>query len=101
MQYIHYDALKRPVAIGDTVLTKGYGSSNMNQIAKVVKFTPKSVFIDITKTKWEQYLDAAGNHRWKQNLNGEVKRMKRDSSSFVVINEQLKHNYAAYPELYV
>lgn len=102
MQYTHFDALKRPCKVGDTVLTKGYGSCNMDQIATIVKMTPKSVFIDIHFTSYKRVVDSTSSwgYRYEKVL-GEIKRMKRDSSSFVVINEQLAYNYNEYPELYI
>lgn len=102
MSYTHFDALKRPVVLGDTVLTKGYGKCNMDQIATVVKITPKAVYIDVPYTRWDSVVDPTSVYgfRWDK-ITGEVKRMKRDSSSFIVINEQLAHNHAEFPELYI
>lgn len=102
MPYTHFDALKRPCKVGDTVLTKGYGSCNMDQIATIVKMTPKFVFIDISATYYKRIEDSTSRWGYRyERVMGETKRMKRDSSSFLVINEQLAYNHETYPELYL
>ena len=96
------DALGRPCKVGDTVLTKGYYSCNMNLVTTITKMTAKSVFITITKPIYGYVPDSnfRNGKRWAFIERREAY-MKRDSSSFVVINEQQAHNHAAYPELYI
>lgn len=86
------DTLNRPVAIGDKVLTKGYYSCNMGTVATIKKINKDTVTIEIPAELW----DYATSTVIKT-----TKVMKRDSSSIVVITEQLQHNYTHYPELYI
>lgn len=100
---MHFDALKRPVALGDTVLTKGYGSCDMDEIAVVTKITPKSVFVAVANYSWIKVPTTTNSlgHKWERDTSAPTKQMKRSSDSFVVISEQLAHNHSTYPELYI
>ena len=52
------DLLGRPIKVGDRVLTKGYGSTSMNNFATVKSVDRKSISIDVEYTHWVNlYLD--------------------------------------------
>lgn len=86
------DILKRPVKVGDTVLTTGYYSTTMNEIAEVKKVTKDYIHTDI---KISSYNYQTGNRDIS------YKRMKRNSYQFVIINEQLQFNHENFPEYYI
>lgn len=82
------DILKRPVKVGDTVLVKGYYSALLDTVTTVMKINKDTISIEVKA--WDY-----SNQQYFQKL------MKRDSNSFVIINEQLAHNRATYPEHYI
>ena len=47
------DLLGRPIKVGDRVLTKGYGSTSMNNFATVKSVNRKSISIDVEYTHWD------------------------------------------------
>lgn len=82
------DILKRPVKVGDTILVKGYYSALLDTITTVTKVNKDTISIEVKAWDYakQQYY---------------LKPMKRDSNSFIVINEQLEYNRATYPEHYI
>lgn len=88
-----YDILKRPAKVGDRVLTKGYYSTALDTIATIKKVNKSTISLELAAS-WYDY----HNQKW---VTQELKPMKRDSSSFVIINEQLSYNHAEYPEQYI
>lgn len=90
-KYAHYDALGRPIAIGDTILTKGYSSTTVESI------TEKNIRVSMKATYYKYNSDLRKYDRITQ----EGKRMYRHPLDCIVINEQLAHNHSAYPESYI
>lgn len=48
---MHFDVLKRPIFVGDTILFKGPYAGNMDTVGKVIKINPKSVKIEYPATR--------------------------------------------------
>ena len=86
------DIFKRPVKVGDTVLTTGYYSAVLNEIAEVKKITKDHIHVDIAISSYNYQT----GHRDISH-----KRMKRDRYQFVIINEQLQFNHDNFPEYYI
>jgi hypothetical protein len=98
----HFDAIGRPIQLNDTVLVKGYGRCNMDTIAKITKITKKSVHVEIPASYYVRIEDPTVQWGWRyERRTDEVKLMKRSSSDFIVINEQLKYNRDTWPELFI
>ena len=96
------DILGRPAKVGDTVLTKGYYSATLNTISTIKRVNKKSVTVEVTGYTWGKIPDQSHPHgyRWDY-IKTNDKPMKRDSDSFIIINEQLAHNKATWPEYYI
>lgn len=86
------DILKRPVKVGDTVLTKGYMHSAINTISKVIRVNKNTISVNLP---FRYY-----NYQTRSSVTG-YKIMLRDPMSFVVIDEQIAYNNKEYPEYYV
>lgn len=87
------DLLKRPIAAGDTVITKGYGACAMNSVCPVVAVKKDHIIIKLP----QRDADArAYNSRTKH-----PELMKRCGSECIIINEQLAHNKSTWPEHYL
>ena len=93
------DILGRPAKIGDTIVTKGYGTATLDHITVIDKITKSGIKCkvatlcskyDTTLKKWIKVIS-------KKNY----KTMLRKPDSFIIINEQLAHNKAVWPELYI
>lgn len=82
------DILKRPVQVGDTVLTKGYYNAVLDAITTVKKITKHGIVIDLEV--WDY-----------PSQSYKPKAMKRDRNSFIIINEQLAYNKETFPEFYI
>ena len=87
------DRLKRPIAIGDTVLTKPYGGCSMNTQFTVVKLYKEQIGVELPQQHAEW--------RTKYTKVSNAKILKRYPSECIVINEQLAHNHATWPENYL
>ena len=85
------DRLKRPIAIGDTVLTKSYGGCSMNTQFVVVKLYKDTIGVELP----QRHVD----YRTKYTKVSNAKIISRYPSECVVINEQLAYNVATWPEL--
>ena len=87
------DRLKRPIAIGDIVLTKPYGGCSMNTQFVVVKLYKDRVGVELPlrHAEWRTRYTKVPN----------AKILKRLPSECIVINEQLAHNQATWPENYL
>lgn len=83
------DILQRPVKIGDTVLTKGYYAVNLDTITTVTKILKNGIQVNVPIRQYN-----SDTHQ----IESIMKPLKRDSSSFIIINEQLQYNKTAYPE---
>ena len=87
------DLLRRPIAVGDTVLTKPYGGCNMNTQFVVVKLYKDRVGVELSlrHAEWRTKFTKVPN----------AKILKRLPYECVVINEQLAHNQSTWPENYL
>ena len=90
---MHLDRLKRPIAIGDIVLTKSYGGCSIDTQFTVVKLYKEHVGVELPQH--------AIDYRTKYTKVSNAKILKRYPSECVVINEQLAHNTATWPENYL
>ena len=84
------DMLKRPIAIGDTVLTKSYVQCAIREQFTIVKLYKEYVGVGLS-----------GRHLTWCNHNTKVpnaRTLKRFPSKYIVINEQLAHNQATWSE---
>ena len=98
----HFDAIGRPIQLNDTVLVKGYDRSNMDTIAKITKITKKAVHVEVPASYYIRTEDSTSAWGWRyERRTDEAKLMKRSSSDFIVINEQLKYNRDTWPELFI
>ena len=87
------DKLKRPISVGDTVLTQGYGTTNMRAICPVLKVLKDHVIVELPQRDTQ---------RRSYNYKGpHPELMKRSAYECIVINEQLTHNRATWPENYL
>ena len=61
---LQLDMLGQPLAVGDTVLVKGYSSNIPNQFATIKSVNKKSISVDVEFRKWDlgQYSDRPNNH---------------------------------------
>ena len=93
------DILGRPAKVGDTVLTKGYGTATLDYITVIDKITKTGIKckIGVSSSKFNKVLK-----KWIKVISKEnYKTMLRKSDSFIIINEQLAHNKAVWPEFYI
>ena len=90
---MHLDMLKRPIAIGDTILTKGYGQCAINEQFTVVKLYKEHVGVELSGR------DLVWRTRNTKNSNAKI--LKRFPFECIVVNEQLAHNQATWPENYL
>lgn len=90
---MHLDMLKRPIAVGDTILTKGYGQCAIREQFTVVKLYKEHVGVELS--------DKALAWRTRNTKSSNAKILKRFPYECVVINEQLAHNRATWPENYL
>ena len=93
------DILGRPAKIGDTIITKGYGTATLDHITVIDKITKSGIKckVGISYSKYDTTLD-----KWIKVISKEnYKTMLREPDSFIIINEQLAPNKAVWPELYI
>ena len=93
------DILGRPAKVGDTVLTKGYGTATLDCITVIDKITKTGIKckVDVSSYEFDKVLK-----KWIKVISTKnYKIMLRKSDSFIIINEQLAHNKAVWPELYI
>ena len=91
------DILGRLAKVGDTILTTGYGTAEMNVVTTIDKFTKAGIKCFVHYSSWHKDV----NGKWTKQLSTNGKQMTRASRQFVIINEQLAHNQATWPELYI
>lgn len=89
--------LNRPLAKGDVVLVKGYYSTNYVQ-AIVDKVAKVNIYVKLGFMEWD-YDPATGQHT--KHFNREGNRMPRRPDEVIVVNEQIAHNKATWPELQI
>ncbi len=82
------DILKRPAKVGDTISVKGYYSALLDTVTTAMKVNKDTISIEVKA--WDY-----NSQKYFHKL------MKRSSDSFIIINEQLAHNKATYPEYYI
>jgi hypothetical protein len=75
------DILGRTVKVGDTILTKDYGSQYMRLVTQVVGVKPHHIMVEVNYDVW------TGVNRIKAK-----KQMQRTSENVLVINDQLRAN---------
>jgi hypothetical protein len=75
------DILGRTIKVGDTVLTKDHGSQYMRLVTQVLSVKPHYVVVEVNYILW------TGSNSIKTK-----KKMKRTTSSVLVINDQLRAN---------
>ena len=90
---MHLDRLKRPISIGDTILTKPYGGCSMNTQFTVVKLYKDQVGVELPQRH--------ADYRQQYTKVANAKILKRYPSECLVINEQLAYNTAIWPENYL
>lgn len=88
------DMLNRPIAVGDTVLVKDYCSTSyvMATIDKIAR-----VNVYVTFSNKYQWIWNAETQRYAS-YKGD-KRMARNPTEVIVVNEQLAYNKNTWPEL--
>ena len=93
------DILGRPAKIGDTIITKGYNTTHLDCVTHIDKITKSGIKckIDISYSKY----DSTSNKWIKVISKKNYKTTLRKPDSFIIINEQLAHNKAVWPELYI
>ena len=87
------DLLKRPIKVGDTILTKGYGQCAIREQFTVVKLYKEHVGVELS----EHTIDWRSRNTKVPN----ARILKRFPFECIVINEQLAHNRATWPENYL
>lgn len=93
------DILGRPAKIGDTIITKGYCTATLDHITVIDKITKSGIKcnVGISSSKYDTTLK-----KWIKVISKKnYKTMLRKPDSFIIINEQLAHNKAVWPELYI
>ena len=90
---MHLDMLKRPIAVGDTILTKGYGQCAIREQFTVVKLYKEHVGVELSEHA------LAWRNRNTKVPNARI--LKRFPFECIVVNEQLAHNRATWPENYL
>ena len=87
---MHLDMLKRPIAVGDTILTKGYGQCAIREQFVVVKLYKEHIGVELSER------DLARRNRNTKVPNAKI--LKRYPFECIVINEQLAYNAATWLE---
>ena len=87
---MHLNMLKRPIAVGDTVLTKGYGQCAIREQLVVVKLYKEHIGVELS--------ERALAWRTRNTKMANAKILKRYPFECIVINEQLAYNTATWPE---
>ena len=87
------DILKRPINVGDIVITKDYASSVMNYVTTVIKVNRTTISVAATKSYWSY--DAILQKHNRVTEQGIIRRKPHECA---VVTEQLIHNRATYPE---
>ena len=93
------DILGRPAKIGDTIITKGYGTATLDHITVIDKITKSGIKckVYVSYSKYDTTLN-----KWIKAISKEnYKTVLRNPDSFIIINEQLAHNKAVWSELYI
>ena len=90
------DRLGRPIQVGDTVVTKPYGSSGFYLTTKVLKINRSRVVVESNHKVWKKLHRPNGSWDWLILKKDALTRYPRE---MIVVTEQLAHNKCTYPEL--
>jgi hypothetical protein len=90
------DRLGRPIQVGDTVVTKPYGSSGFYLTTKVLKVNRTRIVVESNHKVWKKHYKTAISYDWKHTAQTRLYRYPRE---IIVVTEQLAYNKATYPEL--
>ena len=114
---IQLDMIGQPLKVGDTILTKSYGSPTLNCFATIKKINKKSILVDVNFERWDYgkpvsrppshtgYWDYYPN---RQYITG-TKPMKRVAMDCLKIspeqqaysNQREQELFDLYPELFI
>jgi hypothetical protein len=90
------DRLGRPIQVGDTVVTKPYGSSGFYLTTKVLKVNRTRIVVESNHKVWKKHYKTDTSYDWKHTAQTQLTRYPRE---IIVVTEQLAYNKSTYPEL--
>jgi hypothetical protein len=90
------DLLGRPINVGDTVITKPYGSPGFYLTTKVLKLNRSRVVVTSNHRIWRKLHKPNGSWDWNITEQTTLSRYPRE---MIVVTEQLAYNKSTYPEL--
>jgi hypothetical protein len=90
------DRLGKPIQVGDTVVTKPYGSPGFYLTTKVLKVNRSRVVVASNHRIWRKLYKPNGSWEWYVI---EQTTLSRYPSDMIVVTEQLAYNKSTYPEL--
>jgi hypothetical protein len=90
------DRLGRPIQVGDTVVTKSYGSPGFYLTTKVLKLNRTRVVVESNHKVWRKLHKPNGSWDWNHITQTQLYRYPWE---MIAVTEQLAYNKSAYPEL--
>ena len=90
------DRLGRPIQVGDTVVTKSYGSPGFYLTTKVLKVNRSRVVVESSHRIWRKLHKPDGSWEWNHITQTQLTRYPWE---MIVVTEQLAYNKTTYPEL--
>jgi hypothetical protein len=93
MEKIMLDVLGHPVNAGDVVLTGHYGTVGVHQITRILRTTPKAVYVNVDAQEFIYMKEFP----YGKSVNVQ-KTVRRRYDQVVVVGKQLAHNKKKYPE---
>jgi hypothetical protein len=90
------DRLGRPIQVGDTVVTKPFGSPGFYLTTKVLKINRSRVVVASNHRIWRKLHKPNGSWDWLITKKDTLTRYPRE---MIVVTEQLTYNKSTYPEL--
>ena len=97
MEDIMLDVLGHPVNVGDIVLTGHYGAVGVHLVTKIVKTTPKAVYVNVDEHSYDFSWQSSSGSRTGRAITKQ-KLVRRRYDQVVVVDKQLEHNKRRYPE---
>lgn len=96
MKIQHFDIFGQPIQVGDTIMTKSYGSTLNDHFATVKRISPKSMTVEIKKSYWNwgNYDYATKSYPNKQKI-VEMVDMRRDPRECIKITQEMYDNIQA------